>query len=68
MNGLDITKETFEKADTDTRLSLLFDIVVASHNDISALKKRKRFDTTISSVSGAIGGALALIGIKIFWK
>ena len=75
MNG--ISRETYEQMDQDSKLNVLFDYALESHKcacdvqgRIEKLEKkvdrRKRFDTSVSAVTGVIGGFLAVIGMG-FW-
>ena len=67
MNNV-ITKETFEGMDTDSKLSVLFDLSQDTHKQIVALNGRKRVDKAMSVAGGVIGGFLAVAGKTIFWK
>lgn len=78
MNG--ITKETFERFDTDSKLNVLFDCLTELHScscdhgdKLQELKEkyeqRKRFDTSVSGVTGVLGGLLGLLLSKLVgWK
>jgi len=55
-NGLGTTKETFEGYSTDSKLNTLFDFAVTTHEDVQALKKRKKYDTALSIMIAAVTG------------
>lgn len=67
---MDISKETFEQLDADSKLNVLFDLIVASNTTRQALDekldRKKRIDTTVSAFFGFVGGALAVLGQRIF--
>ena len=60
-DGLQISKETFERMDIDSKLNTLFDITVSIDQRLQNLENRKLFNTTLSAFTGAIGGFLAII-------
>lgn len=73
-NGIE--RETFQGMDVDSKLMVLFDYAKESHRcsceateKIDALKdqfnKRKRFDTSVATLSGIVSGALTALGVKI---
>jgi hypothetical protein len=63
-----ITRETFRLMTDDQRSWLIYDMFSRTcstcQQRIQQLENRKRIDTSISSVAGAVGGALALICSK----
>ena len=69
MNG--ISKNTYEKMDTDSKLNVLFDYASASHQCVQSqderiealnhkFDRRKRIDTAVSGISGFVGGAVVV--------
>lgn len=79
LNGY--TKETYEKASTDTKLNMLFDYVTAIHGRLSigcparleacdgrfkAIEKRKWVSAGASFSGGVLGGFIAIIA-KTVW-
>jgi len=68
MNGLAITKDTFEGMDADSKLSVLFDISQDTHRQITVLNSRKRVDKALSITGGIIGGFVAMAGKWALWK
>ena len=63
-----ISRETFQGMDTDSKLDVLFDYSVAMCEDIKTLKKRKKFDTVFSGGMGFVGGFTAVLAKAVFWK
>ena len=70
-----ISRPTFDTMSVESKLGVLFDLAQESHRcacateeKVNALQvkfdKKKRFDTSVSTAAGLIGGALAAIGIK----
>ncbi len=68
-----ISKSTYEKMDSESKLNVLFDYAVDAHkcasttkNNLEALEKkfdtRKRVDTTVAAIAGFFGGVVAHIG------
>ncbi len=68
MNGAAITKDTFDGMDTDSKLSVLFDLSQDTHKQLTALTKRKRVDKALSVTGGIIGGFAAMIGKAVLWR
>ena len=66
-NGI-VSKETFEDADQITKLNLLFDIAIQTHNDIEIIRGRKWFNTTAAFCGGIVGGFTAMTAKWMFWK
>jgi len=65
-NGLQ--RETFKEAPVEVKLDLLFDLGMATLEKVERLEKRKRLDTTASTMGGVVGGIIAMIGKWAFWK
>lgn len=63
-----ISRETFQGMDTDSKLDVLFDYNVMMCQDIQALKKRKKIDTIVSGGMGFLGGFTAVLAKAVFWK
>ncbi len=68
MNGSAITKDTFERMDSNSKLSVLFDLSQDTHKQLTALTKRKRVDKALSVTGGIIGGFAAMIGKSLLWR
>jgi len=71
-----ISKETFDRAETDIKLSILFDYLTEIHDQQKRQfeKGNKRFETlekqktkayTIGGIAGLIGGFIAVLTKKI---
>jgi len=58
-----ISKDTFKGMDVNSKLDVLFDYAIDSHKNIKELKKRPIIDKGITFLGGALGGALAFLGI-----
>ena len=82
MNGR-ISPENWQRMDTDQRLWVIYDTLNTRCSNhwqecekrmgkaeklIDALQHRKLLDTTLSSVSGMIGGFMAIIGKALLGK
>ena len=65
-NGLQ--RETFKEAPVEVKLDLLFDLGMATLEKVERLEKRKKLDTTASTMGGVVGGIIAMIGKWAFWK
>ena len=74
-----ISRDTYMNSDPQTGRALTYDmlseirtiqlsIVESSNSRISKLEKKKIFDTSVSAVSGIIGGFIAFIFKPIFFK
>jgi hypothetical protein len=50
------------------RWDILFQVSLNTNERVEKLEKRKRFDTTVSTVSGFMGGVSAMVGKWVFWK
>jgi hypothetical protein len=65
-----MSKETFEKADADAKLSILFDLLCVTlenqANVIGYIRSRKVVDTSAASAFGFIGGVIAHIAQRVF--
>lgn len=62
-----ISRATFDKMDTDTKLGVLFDISVTTHGEVKFLMKHRRgkfFDKVYSTIGGIIGGFIAVVVSK----
>jgi hypothetical protein len=70
MNG--VTKTTFEKYDTDSKLNTLFDYIheihetrcpdpQSCHDRLDSLEKRKYWNPAVNAASGFSGGFLAVL-------
>ena len=59
------TKETFGKATTDVKLDLLYDCFEAVYAKLGKLENRKFIDSAKSFAGGIVGGAAAIIGLKM---
>ena len=77
MNGIEISKETFETLQVEDKLNALFDVTVATlkyqtdqvekcDKRFGILEKRKLKDTTIGAGSGFFGGFIAVVFKKLF--
>ena len=77
MNKFPITKDTFEKYDSDSKLNTIFDLMLVQHEGgcdteekLDMLDKkyehRKKFDSTVSGGMGFIGGAIAVLATRLF--
>ena len=75
MNG--ISRETFNDYDTNSKLNTLFDYAQATHTmveehmrsltaRVEALERKKKFDTSLSTFMGLVGGMIAGLGKKLF--
>lgn len=72
MNG--ITRETFrEIQDINAKLDVLFDIITDPNRECESLKaiekkceRKEKIDSGIAAFFGFVGGALAVLGQKIF--
>ena len=73
--GNSISRDTFDDMPVESKLGVLFDFAQESHRCACATEekvitlekkfdRKKRFDTSISTAAGLIGGALAALGIK----
>jgi len=67
MNNV-ITKNTFDHMDTDSKLSVLFDLSQETHRQLCDLTARKRVDKALSVTGGIIGGFVAMAGKWVLWK
>ena len=78
MNGIEISKDTFESLQVEDKLNALFDVAVTTleyqkkqvekcDKRFGVLEKRKLKDTSIGAGSGMIGGFLAVIAKKLLW-
>jgi len=65
-NGLQ--REIFKEAPVEVKLDLLYDLGMATLEKVERLEKRKKFDTTASTMGGVVGGIIAMIGKWAFWK
>ena len=65
-NGLQ--RETFKEAPVEVKLDLLYDLGMATLEKVERLEKRKKLDTTASTMGGVVGGIIAMIGKWAFWK
>ena len=67
-----ITKDTFKALSTDSKLNVTFDILQEQCSDIKEIKKsltNKKFRQKIEGfMGGIIGGILAVLSNKIFWR
>jgi len=63
-----ISRETYEGMEVESKLDVLFDYSVAMCDDIQALKKRKKIDTVFSGGMGFVGGFTAVLAKAMFWK
>jgi hypothetical protein len=52
----------------DEKLDILFRITLDNVLGIEQLKKRKRFDTAVSGVTGIIGGVIAVVTKWFFFR
>jgi hypothetical protein len=75
MNGNWLSKDTFQRADTETKFNLIHDGILAIHTKfqegnqrITTLENKDLYNKGCSFIGGVIGGFLAFIGQKIFWK
>lgn len=62
MSNGDVTRDTFEKMDTDSKLNVLFDLHDGTRRAIKVLEGRKIFFSTLSLFGGMAGGILAVMG------
>ena len=67
LNGL-ITREDWINFSSDQRDWIVFNLIQKIEKRVMALEKRKRFDTSISAVSGFVGGVTAFVGKMLFFK
>jgi len=68
MNGTAITKDTFEAMNSDSKLSVLFDLSQDTHKQLCKLNKRKKIDKASSIAGGFLGGFAAIAGKAMLWK
>jgi hypothetical protein len=65
-----VERETYKDLPDSNKLDVLYDLHVESQLEIKKLSekvdKKKRIDTTVSAFFGFVGGALAVLGQKIF--
>ena len=66
LNGL-ITREDWINFSSDQRDWIVFNLIQKIEKRVMALEKRKRFDTSISAVSGFVGGITAFVGKMLFF-
>lgn len=59
-----IEKETYMNADERTTKALTFDLLDRIYKKTDKLEKRKRKDTTISALSGGLGGFIAVLSLQ----
>jgi hypothetical protein len=75
----DITRETYEAMDVDTKLNILFDFAICSCNDAEkaletsenlkmALRKKVKIDTGIAGMMGFVGGLVGFLTQKMFFR
>lgn len=68
-----ISRETFERLDTDSKLNVLFDFAlnanktaIVAHETVEklteAVRRRRKLDTTIAAAMGLLGGMIAHLG------
>lgn len=69
-NKLEISIQTFEAADRDVKLRILFDILTKQHSNMCKMceefKTNKKKVTAIGAVFGFLGGLMAVIGRSLF--
>jgi hypothetical protein len=58
----EITRETFEQMDTDSKLNVLFDYVVAAQKSCSQIAEETEKIKIQSVKWGSVGGVLSAIG------
>jgi len=74
MNGLNVSRDTFDTLDEESRSRVLFDLVRGTYEctcglDVKVqvlekkLERKKVFDATVSGFTGMAGGALAVLGL-----
>lgn len=75
----DITRETFEAMNIDTKLNVLFDFAACACTDAATaaktaqelkdkLHKKAKFDSGIAGSLGFLGGLVGFFAQKIFFK
>ncbi len=66
-NGfLVIDKDAWETVNDEERNKILFATIKSIDMRLKAIEKRPFFDKVCSTVGGAVGGALAFFGFKIW--
>ena len=64
--ALKIEEKQVMRMDGEERDILILENLTAIRKDVEALKRRKRFDTTLSAGTGIIGGGLAVFLREMF--
>jgi hypothetical protein len=76
---MDITRDTYEKMDVDTKLNVLFDFAFCACEDAKlaakaaeglkeSFRKKVKVDAGTAGVMGFIGGLVGFFSQKIFFK
>ena len=70
-----IEKDTYKGANPETARGLTYDMLAeiiqhlkASDKRFKKLEKKRVFDTSVSAITGLIGGAAAFVMSKLFMK
>jgi len=57
-----ITRETFQGYDVDSKLDTLYDFAADTSRRLGRLEKKHLFDRGISAIAGFFGGIIAVLG------